>query len=148
MIVGVHSRSRSICVCTLWPEFRGWGGDPLWLQLWSHLCLTWAVCLYWYYVKPMLSLEFNILSRNPMLSLKFSILSHNFIPSGENWKIPSETGFFFPDDHFEYHQTMLSWKSKVFITICVWNWGPFQGVNSRSGSSSRSILGLYILTWI
>ena len=37
--------------------------------------------LYWYYVNPMLSLEFNILSQNS-------------VPSGQTWKILSQTGIF------------------------------------------------------
>ena len=56
-------------------------------------------------------------------------------------------------NHFTCMPAICSWGTNCtsfatttiqgFITIFVRNWGPFQGVNSRSGSSSRSILGLY-----
>ena len=65
--------------CTFWPEFS----------------------LYWYYV-------------NPMLSSKFNILSHNSFPSGQIWKISSQAGLFFPDGHFEYQQPYVIFKFEHF----------------------------------
>ena len=66
--------------CTLWPEFS----------------------LYWYYV-------------NPMLSLKFNILSHNSVPSGQIWKIPSQTGVIFSRWSFWVQQPCVVFKIKCFV---------------------------------
>ena len=33
----------------------------------------------------------------------------------EFWKFPSQTGIFFPDDHFEYQQPYIIFKIEHFI---------------------------------
>ena len=97
MIVGIQSRSIFVLYFLTW--IRGWGGDPLWLQHWSHLCLTWADALYWYYVNLMLSSEFNI-------------LSNNSIPSGQIWEILHKQG-----------SVCIRWTLWVPSTVCyLQNW--------------------------
>ena len=58
--------------------------------------------LYWYYV-------------NPMLSSKFNILSKNSVQHGQIWIIPSQAGFIFPDDHFEHQQSYVIFKIECFV---------------------------------
>ena len=53
--------------------------------------------------------------QQPLLSSKFNILSHNSIPSGQIWKIPSQTVVVFWNDHFEYQQPYVIFKIEHFI---------------------------------
>ena len=106
--------------CTFWPEFS----------------------LYWYYVNPMLSSKFNILSYN---SSTWSDLNNSFTSRGnffsgwsfwepttlcclQNWiscpimlfqvvrieKFIHKQGSFFPDNHFEYLQHYVIFKIEHF----------------------------------
>ena len=71
-------------------------------------CTYWSeFSLYWYYV-------------NPMLSLKFNILSHNSIPSGQIWKIPSQTGVIFSRWSFWVQQPCVVFKIEHFLPYSVY----------------------------
>ena len=75
--------------------------DPTWDPYLG--CTFWLeFSLYWYYV-------------NPMLSLKFNILSHNSVPSGQIWKIPSQTGVIFSRWSFWVQQPCVVFKIEHFV---------------------------------
>ena len=94
--------------CTFWPEFRVHSGsDSSAIYVSPFLgCTFWPeFSLCWYYV-------------NPLLSSKFNILSHNTIPNGQIWKNSfTNRGCLFADDHFEYNNSVLSWKLNTFCPI-------------------------------
>ena len=80
--------------CTFWPGFRVHSGSS---------SGSIYVSLYWYYV-------------NPMLSLKFNILSHNSVPSGQIWKILSQTGIYlYQMNIVSIINCMLSFKIEHFV---------------------------------
>ena len=50
-----------------------------------------------------------------MLSWKVNVLSHNSVPSGQLWKIPSQKGVSFGDEHIEYQQPYVIFKIELFV---------------------------------
>ena len=62
-----------------------------------------------------------------MLSSKLNVLSHNSIPSGQIWKIPSQTGVaFFEDNHFEYQQPYVNFKIEHSVPLLHSKWSDLE----------------------